>query len=106
MLNRRGGRIPTEPELRLFSDKFNAGYEEGANVGFRNWHPFPWVFRAVFCTFVFVDSQTELLLEGPSAAGVCGNGHHPCWIFMMASSGRRSFRGTRQTFSIRSITLW
>ena len=69
------------------------------------------MFRAVFCTFVFVDSQIELLLEDPSVAGmdptgVCGNGHQPWLILMMASSGRRSFRDTRQTFSIRSITLW
>ena len=25
----KGGRLPTEPELRLFYDKFNAGYEGG-----------------------------------------------------------------------------
>lgn len=37
----KGGRIPTEPELRLFLDKFSFGYEGGANVGFRNWHPVP-----------------------------------------------------------------
>ncbi|KAI0826841.1 DUF323 domain-containing protein [Trametes gibbosa] len=37
----KGGRIPTEPELRLFHDKFECGYEGGANVGFRNWHPVP-----------------------------------------------------------------
>ncbi|KAK0504162.1 DUF323 domain-containing protein [Armillaria luteobubalina] len=37
----KGGRLPTEPELRLFYDKFEAGYEGGANVGFRNWHPVP-----------------------------------------------------------------
>jgi len=37
----KGGRIPTEPELRLFLDKFGCGYEEGANIGFRNWHPIP-----------------------------------------------------------------
>lgn len=37
----KGGRLPTEPELRLFFDKFNSGYEGGANVGFRNWHPVP-----------------------------------------------------------------
>jgi hypothetical protein len=35
----KGGRLPTEPELRLFLDKFASGYEGGANVGFRNWHP-------------------------------------------------------------------
>ncbi|KAI0365693.1 DUF323 domain-containing protein [Pilatotrama ljubarskyi] len=37
----KGGRLPTEPELRLFLDKFECGYEGGANVGFRNWHPIP-----------------------------------------------------------------
>ena len=37
----KGGRLPTEPELRLFLDKFESGYEGGANVGFRNWHPTP-----------------------------------------------------------------
>lgn len=37
----KGGRIPTEPELRLFLDKFECGFEGGANVGFRNWHPIP-----------------------------------------------------------------
>ncbi|KAI0345952.1 DUF323 domain-containing protein [Trametopsis cervina] len=39
--NVKGGRLPTEPELRLFLDKFNCGFEGGANVGFRNWHPVP-----------------------------------------------------------------
>ncbi|KZT11762.1 DUF323 domain-containing protein [Laetiporus sulphureus 93-53] len=37
----KGGRIPTEPELRLFLDMFECGYEGGANIGFRNWHPVP-----------------------------------------------------------------
>lgn len=37
----KGGRIPTEPELRVFLDKFESGYEGGANTGFRNWHPVP-----------------------------------------------------------------
>jgi formylglycine-generating enzyme required for sulfatase activity len=37
----KGGRLPTEAELRLFFDKFEAGYEGGSNVGFRNWHPVP-----------------------------------------------------------------
>ncbi|TRM57888.1 histidine-specific methyltransferase [Schizophyllum amplum] len=37
----RGGRLPTEPELRMFYDKFECGYEGGANVGFRHWHPVP-----------------------------------------------------------------
>ncbi|KAF8621300.1 hypothetical protein AX15_007898 [Amanita polypyramis BW_CC] len=37
----KGGRIPTEAELRLFYDKFESGYEGGSNYGFRNWHPIP-----------------------------------------------------------------
>ncbi|KAF9220882.1 DUF323 domain-containing protein [Gyrodon lividus] len=37
----KGGRIPTEPELRVFLDKFESGYAGGANIGFRNWHPVP-----------------------------------------------------------------
>ncbi|KAI0043936.1 DUF323 domain-containing protein [Auriscalpium vulgare] len=37
----KGGRIPTEPELRLFYDKFECGYEGGRNIAFRNWHPTP-----------------------------------------------------------------
>ncbi|KAJ4482382.1 DUF323 domain-containing protein [Lentinula aciculospora] len=37
----KGGRLPTEPELRLFYDKFECGFEGGANFGFRNWHPVP-----------------------------------------------------------------
>jgi formylglycine-generating enzyme required for sulfatase activity len=37
----KGGRLPTEAELRLFYDKFECDYASGANVGFRNWHPIP-----------------------------------------------------------------
>ncbi|KAJ7502877.1 C-type lectin protein [Mycena galericulata] len=37
----QGGRLPTEPELRLFLDTYDVGYEGGGNVGFRNWHPVP-----------------------------------------------------------------
>lgn len=39
----KGGRLPTDPELRLFYDQFESGYEGGANWGFRNWHPIPYV---------------------------------------------------------------
>ncbi|KAL1723779.1 C-type lectin protein [Schizophyllum commune] len=37
----KGGRLPTEPELRLFLDMYDFGHAGGANVGFRNWHPVP-----------------------------------------------------------------
>ncbi|KZV82906.1 DUF323 domain-containing protein [Exidia glandulosa HHB12029] len=35
----KGGRLPTEPELRLFLDQFH--HSNAQNVGFRNWHPTP-----------------------------------------------------------------
>ncbi|KAF8638064.1 hypothetical protein AX16_010696 [Volvariella volvacea WC 439] len=37
----KGGRLPTEPELRLLLNTYDVGYEGGANTGFRNWHPVP-----------------------------------------------------------------
>ncbi|KAJ3880075.1 C-type lectin protein [Lentinula edodes] len=37
--NSKGGRMPTEGELRLFLDTYEVGYEGGGNSGFRNWHP-------------------------------------------------------------------
>ncbi|KAI9571718.1 C-type lectin protein [Boletus coccyginus] len=37
----KGGRLPTEPELRLFLDTYDVGHAGGANVGFRNWYPVP-----------------------------------------------------------------
>lgn len=37
----KGGRLPTEPELRLFLDLYDVGFEGGANVGFKHWHPTP-----------------------------------------------------------------
>lgn len=37
----KGGRLPTEPELRLFLDTYDVGFEGGANIGFRHWHPTP-----------------------------------------------------------------
>jgi formylglycine-generating enzyme required for sulfatase activity len=39
----KGGRLPTEAELRLFLDTFDEGYEGAGNVGFRTWHPAPCV---------------------------------------------------------------
>lgn len=37
----KGGRLPTEPELRLILDLYDVGFEGGANIGFRHWHPTP-----------------------------------------------------------------
>lgn len=39
----KGGRLPTEPELRLFLDLYDVGYEGGGNIGMRHWHPVPYV---------------------------------------------------------------
>ncbi|KAJ4483728.1 C-type lectin protein [Lentinula aciculospora] len=35
----KGGRMPTERELRLFLDTYEVGHEGGGDSGFRNWHP-------------------------------------------------------------------
>ncbi|PCH37229.1 hypothetical protein WOLCODRAFT_20998 [Wolfiporia cocos MD-104 SS10] len=37
----KGGHIPTKPELHLFFDMFQCGYEGGTNIGFRNRHSVP-----------------------------------------------------------------
>ena len=37
----KGGRLPSEAELRLFLDTYQISHGEGANVGFRHWHPLP-----------------------------------------------------------------
>lgn len=47
----KGGRLPTDPELRLFYDRFEYGYEGGANWGFRNWHAIPYVYRSPHILF-------------------------------------------------------
>lgn len=41
----KGGRLPTEPELRAFweSEEGSRPAGERANVGFKNWHPVPYV---------------------------------------------------------------
>lgn len=41
----KGGRLPTEPELRRLWDSEEGPRPAGllANVGFRNWHPIPYV---------------------------------------------------------------
>ncbi|KAK2464199.1 hypothetical protein APHAL10511_003656 [Amanita phalloides] len=48
----KGGRLPTEPELRLFLDLYDVGYEGGANVGFRHWHAMPLVSGSLDLTHV------------------------------------------------------
>ena len=48
----KGGRLPTELELRLFLDTYDVGHEGGANLGFRNWHPVPYV---VFIFFLALE---------------------------------------------------
>ncbi|KAG5644703.1 hypothetical protein DXG03_007926 [Asterophora parasitica] len=40
----KGGRLPTEQELRLFFDTYEVGHKGGSNTGFRNWHPVPYAF--------------------------------------------------------------
>ena len=55
----KGGRIPTESELRLFLDTYEVGYEGGANVGFRNWHCVPCVIYS--CNWALVSERVLFL---------------------------------------------
>jgi hypothetical protein len=99
----KGGRIPTEPELRLFLDKFSSGYEGGANVGFRNWHPIPYVY---FCANNQRDNHfiTELLPVEASTMGRvimegCGSGLPLSLTSMMVSCHLRCIRGKYERLS-------
>lgn len=61
----KGGRLPTEPELRLFLDTYDVGFAGGANVGFRNWHPIPSVingldYRSALCSMICTRATTGL----------------------------------------------
>lgn len=51
----RGGRLPSEAELRRFLDLYDVGYDGGANVGMRNWHPVPCVLSPFFSPFYSAD---------------------------------------------------
>jgi len=70
----KGGRIPNEFELRLFLDKYNVGYEEGANVGFRNWHPLPYVFPHVSNKLLLICLSPSATAGGPEFNGRGSNG--------------------------------
>jgi hypothetical protein len=99
----KGGRIPTEPELRLFLDKFSSGYEGDANVGFRNWHPIPYVY------FRANDQRNDHFISGllPAEASTmgrdimegCGSGLPLSLTSMMALYHRRCIRGKYDRFS-------
>lgn len=69
----KGGRIPTEPELRLFLDKFDCGFEGGANLGFRNWHPVPY---APFLHVAHLITHSFLFLRATTGVSENGKGHN------------------------------
>jgi hypothetical protein len=94
----KGGRIPTEPELRMFNDKFHSGYEGGANVGFRNWHPVPYVHHSVCrsmsgLTIVIGRQRAGSVVAGKGAMVGCGSGRRLYSISMTGSSRRRYIPG-------------
>lgn len=85
----KGGRLPTEAELRLFLDNFAIGYEGGANIGFRNWHPVPYVSNFWESTLHFSLSAARRLASRERMAevtmGAYGNGLRPFLNPMKAS---------------------
>ena len=68
----QGGRLPTEPELRLFLDTFCSGYLGGANIGFRRWHP--------MASVVFPSSLGLILIlyldRATTGGSASGSGHN------------------------------
>jgi hypothetical protein len=80
----KGGRLPTEPELRLFFDKYDVGFEGGANSGFRNWHPVPLVanLSSMIPAHQIVTGQQQGLrnMQGRAQTVVSGNGRPPSLI--------------------------
>jgi hypothetical protein len=57
----------------LFFDKYNVGFEGGANFGFRNWHPVPLV--ANFASRIFVHQLCDRATTGlEEYAGKGSNG--------------------------------
>jgi formylglycine-generating enzyme required for sulfatase activity len=69
----QGGRIPTEPELRLFLDTFCSGYLGGGNVGFRNWHPIALV---VICLTILFPNWCIVCRPTAGGAETKGCGHN------------------------------
>jgi hypothetical protein len=63
----KGGRLPTENELRLFLDTYDVGHEGGANIGFRNWHPVPSVI------FPCIGIYADLCAPNRPTAGLAEN---------------------------------
>ena len=71
----KGGRLPTDPELRLFYDQFESGYEGGANWGFRNWHPIPYVCFSVHrIRYIFTRHPVRSTTGGERDGGRGHNG--------------------------------
>jgi formylglycine-generating enzyme required for sulfatase activity len=89
----KGGRLPTEPELQLFFDKFECGFEGGRNVAFRNWHPIPCVCIPILvwqsaCTDVDSAERRRGWKRrgGRATMAACGSGRRLCSTSMRASS--------------------
>ena len=127
----KGGRLPTEPELRLFLDTYDVGFEGGANIGFRNWHPVPSVTLFFFSTARFLaqrlfHNRATTGLEEYAGRGSNGGvwewtstlfdnheGLSPTNLFtgfvlhdLSLTLLTSIFPGTQLISSIRSIRLW
>lgn len=51
----KGGRLPTEAELRVWLDQTPEGDKtdwEGSNTGLKNWHPIPFVLVSILLLFI------------------------------------------------------
>ncbi|KAJ6497786.1 C-type lectin protein [Mycena sanguinolenta] len=84
----KGGRLPTEPELRLFLNTYDVGYEGGGNVGFRNWHRA--FYPQIHLTQTYCNSNNNQLFR---ELKFCFQGRQRLTYFCSATTGLESEGG-------------
>ncbi|CED82772.1 Histidine-specific methyltransferase, SAM-dependent [Phaffia rhodozyma] len=92
----RGGRLPTEAELRVWLDKFPEGDRtdwEGSNTGLKNWHPVPAEMSYTDSTGLTIPGHnggvwewTSTPMKGHPAQQVVGGGYVPSELYPGYSS--------------------
>jgi formylglycine-generating enzyme required for sulfatase activity len=71
----QGGRLPTEPELRLFLDTFCQGALGAGNIGFHHWHPTSFVLHYLLDKVMLTRKRSNRSTVGSqSSTGLGHNG--------------------------------
>lgn len=84
----KGGRLPTEPELRVFLNKHLVD-KPGANIGFRNWHPVPPTLPGITRTGEFLGAHNGGVFEWTSTVFDKHEGYSPSILYPGYSVGHQ-----------------